>query len=88
MLCIARLILLNKRYILMDEPTSALDRKTDEQIQRLMRTALADKTVITIAHRLESLEQYDQIFEMGDGRVLRQGRPREMIASLQDQFVA
>lgn len=88
LLCIARLILLDKGYILMDEPTSALDRKTDEMIQRLMRGVLADKTVITIAHRLESLERYDLILEMGDGRLLRQGTPKQIIPELQDQFVA
>lgn len=88
LLCIARLILLDKNYILMDEPTSALDRKTDEMIQRLMRTVLADKTVITIAHRLESLERYDQIIEMSNGKLLRQGKPFEIISNIQDQFVA
>lgn len=88
LLCIARLILLDKNIILMDEPTRALDRKTDEKIQRLMRTVLAEKTVITIAHRLESLERYDLILEMKDGRLLRQGTPRQLIPDLQDQFVA
>jgi ABC-type multidrug transport system fused ATPase/permease subunit len=88
LLCIARLILLDKRYILMDEPTSSLDRKTDEQIQRLMRTVLADKTVITIAHRLESLEHYDLIMELAEGRLLRQGTPAELIPALQSQYVA
>lgn len=88
LLCIARLILLDKKIILMDEPTSALDRKTDEMIQRLMRTVLAKKTVITIAHRLESLERYDLILEMKNGRLLRQGSPRQMMPKLQDQFVA
>jgi ATP-binding cassette subfamily C (CFTR/MRP) protein 1 len=79
LLCIARLILHDKAYILMDEPTSSLDRKTDEKIQQLMRTVLANKTVITIAHRLESLEQYDLVLEMGQGRLLRQGTPAEML---------
>lgn len=82
LLCIARLILLEKKFILMDEPTSALDRKTDEMIQRLMRTVLADKTVITIAHRLESLERYDLIIEMSDGKLLRQGTPAQLIPTL------
>ncbi|MFT6051343.1 MAG: ATP-binding cassette subfamily C (CFTR/MRP) protein 1 [Halioglobus sp.] len=72
LLCIARLILLDKDYILMDEPTSSLDRKSDDQIQRLMETVLADKTVITIAHRLESLERYDLILEMSAGKLHRQ----------------
>ena len=88
LLCIARLILLDKQYILMDEPTSSLDRKTDEKMQQLMRTALADKTVITIAHRLESLERYDLILEMSEGRLLRQGSPKELIPNLRHQYVA
>jgi ATP-binding cassette subfamily C (CFTR/MRP) protein 1 len=74
LLCLARLILLNKQYILMDEPTSSLDRKTDEKIQRLLETALSDKTVITIAHRLESLEHYDIILEMADGKLAGEER--------------
>lgn len=78
LLCLARLILLDKSYILMDEPTSSLDRKTDERIHHLMRTVLADKTVITIAHRLESLQQYDLILELNRGRLLRQGSPSEV----------
>ena len=72
----------------MDEPTSSLDRKTDEQIQRLMRTVFAGKTVITIAHRLESLEHYDLILELAEGRLLRQGTPAELIPALQSQYVA
>jgi ABC-type multidrug transport system fused ATPase/permease subunit len=88
LLCIARLILLDKQYILMDEPTSSLDRKTDEQMQQLMRTVLADKTVVTIAHRLESLERYDLILEMSDGRLLRKGSPAELIPDLRQQYVA
>ena len=80
--------MLDKQYILMDEPTSSLDRKTDEKMQRLMRTVLADKTVITIAHRLESLEHYDLILEMADGRLLRKGTPAELIPALRNQYVA
>jgi ABC-type multidrug transport system fused ATPase/permease subunit len=87
-LCIARLILLDKSCILMDEPTSSLDRKTDEMIQNLIDNTLANRTVITIAHRLESLEHYDLIVEMGAGRVLRQGPPAKMIPALQSRYVA
>jgi len=79
LLCLARLILLEKRYILMDEPTSSLDRKTDEKIQQLLGTELADKTVITIAHRLESLEHYDVILEMANGKLLRESTPSQML---------
>lgn len=88
LLCIARLILLDKRYILMDEPTSALDNFTDEMIQRLMQTELASKTVVTIAHRLESLMHYDLILELGEGRLLSQGTPKEMLPKLRSHLVA
>jgi ABC-type multidrug transport system fused ATPase/permease subunit len=86
LLCLARLILLDKQYILMDEPTSSLDRKTDERIHHLMRTVLANKTVITIAHRLESLEHYDLILELSRGRLLRQGSPVELMPFLKRQY--
>ena len=88
LLCLARLVLLDKQFILMDEPTSSLDRRTDENIQRLLTTALADKTVITIAHRLESLEGYDLIVEMADGKLRRQGPPAQLMPLLRNQYVA
>ncbi len=81
LLCLARLILLEKRYILMDEPTSSLERKTDEKIQQLLETELGDKTVITIAHRLESLEHYDIILEMADGKLLRESTPEKLVVN-------
>ena len=87
LLCLARLVLLDKQYILMDEPTSSLDRRTDDHIQRLLNTVLADKTVITIAHRLESLEQYDLIIELSAGQLKREGPPAKLIPLLRNQYV-
>ena len=87
LLCLARLMLLDKQYILMDEPTSSLDRRTDDHIQRLLNTVLADKTVITIAHRLESLEQYDVIIELAAGQLKREGPPAKLIPLLRNQYV-
>ena len=87
LLCLARLVLLDKQYILMDEPTSSLDRKTDENMQRLLRTVLRDKTVITIAHRLESLEHYDLIIELADGKLLRQGPPEKIMPLLRNKYL-
>ena len=77
---------LDKQFILMDEPTSSLDRRTDERIQQLLSTVLADKTVITIAHRLESLEHFDLILELSEGRLLRQGKPEELIPMLRNDY--
>ena len=88
LLCIARVLLLDKQFVLMDEPTSSLDRKTDDLIQRLLKTELASRTVITIAHRLESLENYDLVIEMADGRLVQQGPPAVLIPALRERYVA
>jgi len=69
LICLARVIAAGRNFVLMDEPTSGLDPETDARISEILRTALKDKTVLTIAHRRESLGNYDRIIEMQNGRV-------------------
>ena len=69
LICLARVIAAGRKIVLMDEPTSGLDPETDARISEILRTALKDKTVLTIAHRRESLGNYDRIIEMQNGRV-------------------
>lgn len=69
LICLARVIAAERSIVLMDEPTSGLDPETDARISEILRTALKDKTVLTIAHRQESLGNYDRIIEMQNGRV-------------------
>ena len=69
LICLARVIAAGRNIVLMDEPTSGLDPETDARINEILRTALKDKTVLTIAHRRESLGNYDRIIEMQNGRV-------------------
>ena len=64
LVCLARVIAADRKIILMDEPTSGLDPETDARINTILTTALRDKTVITIAHRRESLGSYDRIIEI------------------------
>jgi ABC-type transport system involved in cytochrome bd biosynthesis fused ATPase/permease subunit len=54
----------------MDEPTSGLDPETDARITTILETALRNKTVLTIAHRTESLNRYDRIVEMRAGKIV------------------
>jgi ABC-type multidrug transport system fused ATPase/permease subunit len=67
--CLARVIAAGRGIVLMDEPTSGLDPETDARISEILRTTLKDKTVLTIAHRQESLGHYDRIVEMKNGRI-------------------
>jgi ABC-type multidrug transport system fused ATPase/permease subunit len=70
LVCLARVIAADRKIILMDEPTSGLDPETDARINRLLLHAFRDRTVVTIAHRKESLGNYDQIIEMRAGKRL------------------
>ena len=70
LVCLARVVAAERKYILMDEPTSGLDPETDARISEILRTALRDRTVLTIAHRRESLGHYDRVIEMQDGRIV------------------
>jgi ABC-type multidrug transport system fused ATPase/permease subunit len=73
LLCLARILLAGKRFIIMDEPTASVDSETDAKIQNLLAGAFSGKTVITIAHRLDTLRRYDRIIEIENGRLKREG---------------
>ncbi len=67
LVCLARVVLSKQPFVLLDEPTSGVDTITDAAIQSVLRDALADRTVITIAHRLETLARVDRVVELRGG---------------------
>jgi ATP-binding cassette subfamily C (CFTR/MRP) protein 1 len=71
LVCLARVIAADRPIILMDEPTSGLDPETDARISVVLATSLKSKTVLTIAHRKESLGRYDRVIEMSGGQILK-----------------
>lgn len=82
LLCLARVIISKALFVIMDEPTSGVDTITDSIIHTVLRNELKDRTVITIAHRLETLTKVDRVIELKDGRVARDGAPGEIIPLL------
>lgn len=62
--CLVRCLLSDKRIIVMDEPTSNIDLETDARIQRMIRKKLAHRTLIVIAHRKETIADFEMIFSM------------------------
>jgi len=73
LLCLARALLVEAPYVIMDEPTSSVDSITDQKMQRIIREEFSGRTIITIAHRLETVRDNDWVIELAQGRVLYQG---------------
>lgn len=68
-LSIARAILKDAPILLLDEPTSALDKDTEQYINETIAELAKNRTVITVAHRLSTIEDYDEIIVMENGRI-------------------
>ncbi|KAL1500520.1 hypothetical protein AB1Y20_013176 [Prymnesium parvum] len=80
LLCFARALLSNAQILILDEATSNLDEKSDAAIQALLRSEFNSYTVLTIAHRLGTVVDYDRLIVMGAGRILEEGAPSELLA--------
>ena len=63
----------------MDEATANVDTKTDEFIQNCIKRQFKDATVVTIAHRLSTLADYDRILVVEKGRIAEEGSPYELL---------
>ena len=85
---IARVLLSASKIVLLDEATSSVDKTTDEMVQAVLREALKDSTVITVAHRLESIIDNDVIVVMNGGKILEVGEPPELLNDDQSMFKA
>lgn len=82
LLCLARVILSKAPFVIMDEPTSGVDTITDSIMQSVLLTVLADRTVLTIAHRLETLARVDRVIELKNGKIVADGPPSEIMKRL------
>ncbi|KAJ6779807.1 hypothetical protein PWT90_01499 [Aphanocladium album] len=78
--CLARAVLKQSKIVVLDEATSSIDVETEKIIQELIRTEFKDKTVIAIAHRLDSILASDMIAVMEAGELVEFAPPRELLA--------
>jgi ATP-binding cassette, subfamily B, bacterial len=76
----ARAFLADPAVLILDEATSSLDVPSEWLVQRALRTILADRTALIIAHRLSTVEIADRVLVMEGGRIVEDGPPSDLIA--------
>ena len=79
LLCFARALLRSPRVLLLDEATASVDHATDARVQRAIRTALRATTLLTVAHRLQTVFDYERLVCMADGKCVEAGAPNELL---------
>jgi ATP-binding cassette subfamily B protein len=80
-LAIARLLLKAPDIVVLDEATAHLDSESERAVQRALKTALAGRTSLVIAHRLSTVRDADQILVLRSGRIVERGRHEELLAA-------
>lgn len=76
---LARLFFDESKIIILDEATSAMDNITEKEVMKNVITKLKDKTLIIVAHRLETIKDVDQIFVLNDGVICEDGKYKDLI---------
>ena len=79
LVCLARALVQKSKIIVMDEATANVDLKTDNLIQEVIRHKFKDSTVLTIAHRLNTIMDYDKVLILDGGRMVEFDKPEILI---------
>lgn len=77
-IAIARAFLRNAPILVLDEATSALDTESEAHVQKALERLMVGRTVIAVAHRLSTLQNFDRIVVMQDGRIVEDGAPGQL----------
>jgi len=86
LICIGRALLKKSKVLGLDEATSSIDKHTDSLIQTLIRKEFESITVLCIAHRLETIIDYDQIMVLSKGKIIEYGPPQTLLENKNGEF--
>ena len=78
-LAIARTLLRNPRVLVLDEATSALDNETERELQTAIDRLMAGRTTITVAHRLSTIRDADEIIVLERGKIVQRGPHSDLV---------
>ena len=79
LVCLARALLRKTKVLILDEATAAVDLETDDLIQATIRKEFADSTVLTIAHRLNTIMDYEKIMVLDKGLLVEYNTPNNLL---------
>ena len=79
LICLARALISKPRLLVLDEATASIDGETDIFIQRMLRTRFQESTLLTVAHRLNTIMDYDDVLVMDKGEAAEFGPPHELL---------
>lgn len=86
LICLARALLRKTKILILDEATAAIDLETDEVIQKVIRNEFKECTVLTIAHRLNTILDYDQILVLDKGEIIEFDTPKKLLENEMSTF--
>jgi len=82
-LALARVFFYDAKIVILDEATSAMDNVTEELVMKNIMKFLKDKTIITIAHRLNTIKDFEKIYVFKDGKIIGDGDFNELLENNQ-----
>ena len=86
LVCLARACLRKTKILLLDEATAAVDLETDDLIQATIRSEFSSCTILTIAHRLNTIMDYDRIMVLDKGRLVEFASPEQLLGDTKSIF--
>ena len=86
LICLARALLRKTKVLILDEATAAVDMETDDLIQQTIKREFSGCTVLTIAHRLNTILDYNRILVLDKGKVAEYDEPQTLLKNKESKF--